>query len=201
MKTESTKLNRAKFFASDLVFNKLYTTQIRSLADRHWSTLEVAEKAAHFLTMDGNVKVLDIGSGVGKFCLAAAYYKPNSFFYGVEQRISLVEESNKVNELLQLSNVQFMHQNILETNFDLYNHFYFYNAFHENLSEDDKIDDAVAYSKDLYHNYTRYVFRQLEKKTSGTRLATYFSSELEVPSSFIEVYSEMNNNLKFWMKL
>lgn len=201
MKAESIKLNTDKFFASDIVFNKLYTPQIRSLADRHWTSLEVAEKAAHFLTMDGNVKVLDIGSGVGKFCLAAAYYKSNAFFYGVEQRASLVEESNRVNETLQLQNVQFIHQNILETNFALYNHFYFYNAFHENLSEDDKIDDAVAYSKELYHNYSRYVFRQLEKKPSGTRLATYFSSELEVPSSFIEVYSEMNDNLKFWMKL
>jgi len=32
---------------------------------------------------------LDIGSGVGKFCLAGAYYKPSASFFGVEQRKDL----------------------------------------------------------------------------------------------------------------
>ncbi|MCU0322118.1 MAG: class I SAM-dependent methyltransferase [Chitinophagaceae bacterium] len=194
-------MNIDKYFATDIIFNKFYSPHIRSLADRHWTSLLVAEKAAHYLTMDGNVKVLDIGSGVGKFCLAAAYYKPNSFFYGVEQRESLVHESNRVNDILQLKNVAFIHQNITETNFALYNHFYFYNSFYENLNDNDKIDDAVTYSSELYHNYNRYVYKQLEQQPTGTRLATYFSSELEVPSSFLEVYSEMDDALKFWIKL
>ena len=70
-------------FSSDSQFNKIYPPSIRLLAHHHWTPLEVAIKAADFLAAENNVSILDIGSGVGKFCIAAANYKPNAFFTGV----------------------------------------------------------------------------------------------------------------------
>ena len=64
-----------KYFSSDKQFNELYPPAIQSLARRHWTPLDVARKAANYLAAEDNVKILDIGSGVGKFCLSAAHFK------------------------------------------------------------------------------------------------------------------------------
>ena len=81
---------REKWFSSDEQFDDLYPVSVKSLTSEHWSPLKVARKVADFLAVDNSVRILDIGSGVGKFCLAAAYFKPKAFFYGVEQRKGLV---------------------------------------------------------------------------------------------------------------
>ncbi|HQV60440.1 MAG: methyltransferase domain-containing protein [Chitinophagaceae bacterium] len=190
-----------KWFASDEQFNQLYPLSIQALARRHWTPLSVARKAAGFLAAENNVRILDIGSGVGKFCLAAAYYKPNAFYYGIEQRKSLVSHAEKAREILHLQNVSFVNGNFTQLDFRKYDHFYFYNAFYENLAGTDKIDDSIDYSGELFNYYNRYLFKQLEKKPAGTRLATFHSMEEEIPQGYHVVGSEMDNLLKFWIKI
>ena len=68
------------FFNDDLHFNQLFPKNIQAKAARHWTPLEVAKTAADFLAPHNDVHVLDIGSGIGKFCLAAAYHKPKDVF-------------------------------------------------------------------------------------------------------------------------
>lgn len=190
-----------KWFASDEQFNQLYPLSIQALARRHWTPLSVARKAAGFLAAENNVRILDIGSGVGKFCLAAAYYKPKAFYYGIEQRKSLVSHAEKAREILHLQNVSFVNGNFTQLDFRKYDNFYFYNAFYENLAGTDKIDDSIDYSGELFNYYNRYLFKQLEKKPAGTRLATFHSMEEEIPQGYHVVGSEMDNLLKFWIKI
>ncbi len=70
------KISPANWFNSDMEFNTLYPPSIQLLSRNHWTPLSIAMKAACFLAGDGNVRILDIGSGVGKFCLAAAWHTP-----------------------------------------------------------------------------------------------------------------------------
>src|SRR6185295_16593683 len=79
-----------KWFSSDSQFHHLYPVSIQQLAQKHWTPLHIARKASRFLVTEDNVRILDIGSGAGKFCLSAAFYKPRAFYYGIEQRKSLV---------------------------------------------------------------------------------------------------------------
>ncbi len=195
------KIFAEKWFATDEQFNQLYPLSIQALARRHWTPLSVARKAASFLAAENNVRILDIGSGVGKFCLAAAYYKPKAFYYGVEQRKSLVSHAEKAREILHLQNVSFVDGNFTQLDFRKYDHFYFYNAFYENLAGTEKIDDSIDYSGELFNYYNRYLFKQLEKKPAGTRLATFHSLEEEIPQGYHVVGSEMDNLLKFWIKI
>ena len=174
---------------------------IQVFARRHWTPLSVARKAANFLAAENNVRILDIGSGVGKFCLGAAYYKPKAFYYGVEQRKSLIGHAETAREILHIENVSFIHGNFTQLDFKNYDHFYFYNAFYENLAGTDKIDDSIDYSGELYNYYNRYLFKQLEQKPAGTRLATFHSMEDEIPPSYHVVGSEFDNLLKFWIKV
>ncbi len=198
---ETSKQQADKWFASDLQFQLLYPEAAHAQASMHWTPLHIARKAAEFLAVEKNVRILDIGSGAGKFCLAAAYYQPNAFFYGVEQRAELVTYAEAAGDTLGLQNVSFTHTNITEADFRTYDHFYFFNSFYENLDSGYRIDENIHYSKDLYSTYNRFVYKQLEKKTGGTRLATFHSMEDEIPASFYEVASTDDGLLKFWIKV
>jgi len=193
--------NAEKWFSSDEQFNQLYPLSVQMLARRHWTPLNVAIRAANFLAAERGVRILDIGSGAGKFCLGAAYYKPGAYYYGVEQRKSLVYNAETARLILKLENVSFIHGNFTQLDFRNFDHFYFFNAFYENLASTDKIDDSIDYSAELYNYYNRYLYTQLEQKPAGTRLATFHSMEDEVPPGYHVVGSEFDNLLKFWIKV
>jgi hypothetical protein len=189
------------WFASDKVFNSLYPKPIQEVAEKHWTPLAVAEKAADFLAASPAAKILDIGSGSGKFCLTAAHFHPLSSFYGIEQRANLVALSTELAQKLQLQNVTFICDNITKIDFKNYDNFYFYNSFYENITGTQKIDFSVTYSEDLYKYYNRYLFKQLAKKPAGTRLVTYHSFGSEIPSDYEIVHTDYNEFLKFWVKV
>ena len=189
------------WFTSDTKLHKLYSEPVRSLARMHWSPLYIAQKAVSYLVPNDNVKVLDIGSGVGKFCLAGAYYKPSAFFFGVEQRKQLVEQADSVRKMLGLSNVHFIHRNFTQLNLEEYDHFYFYNSFFENLDGTDKIDNEIVYSNELYNYYSIYLYNELEKKPIGTRIVTYCSWGDEIPPCYQLEEAHFDNLLKCWIKI
>ena len=195
------KINTESWFSSDAQFNQLYPSSIQLLAQRHWTPLVVARKAANYLAAESNVRILDIGSGVGKFCLAASHYRPKAFYYVIEQINRLVTYADEAKKILRIENVSFIEGNFTQIDFRNYDHFYFYNSFYENITGTDKIDDSIDYSLELYNYYNRYLYKQLEQKPPGTRLASFHSLEDEIPKGYHIVGSEMNELLKFWIKI
>lgn len=193
--------NIQDWFASDDIFNSLYPYHIQSLAQKHWTQLEVAKKSSDFLAIGPQVKVLDIGSGSGKFCLTAAHYHSKTNFFGVEQRKDLVALCNQLKTKLDLENVFFINENITNIDFKEYDHFYFYNSFYENIAGTQKIDDNITYSEKLYDYYNLCLFKKLDKKPSGTRLATYHSFGNEIPPGYEIVHTDNDGYLKFWIKV
>lgn len=191
--------NADDFFYSDAQFNKLYPASIQLLAKKHWTPLQVAFKAANFLA-EKNAKILDIGSGAGKFCLAAAYAHPQVQFFGIEQRPSLVKLATETATFLKLKNVYFFQGNFNTFDFNEYNHFYFYNSFYENIVSDNKIDEEVLQNEQLFKQYNLQLHKILSKQPVGTRLATYHSTEKEIPASFMEIGVEEEGLLKLWLK-
>ena len=188
------------YFSEESHFCQLYPLPIQQLDRTHWSPLIVAYKACQFLADRNGVKILDIGSGVGKFCLAGAYYKPAAFFYGVEQREYLVELAQEARGKLGRMKVTFDHKNFTQMDFDEFDSFYFYNSFFENMEGTDKIDDTIEYSLELYNYYNRFLIKKLSQKPAGTKLVTYQSFGYEIPSGYALVDTQMNGELKFWIK-
>ncbi|MEO6135318.1 MAG: methyltransferase domain-containing protein [Ginsengibacter sp.] len=190
-----------RFFSSDTAFDSLFPEPIQRVAAKHWTPLSVAKKAAEFLSASSCEKVLDIGSGSGKFCLAASYYHPEITFVGIEQREELVELSNSLKSRLKLKNVSFKNENLSEISLEEYDHFYFYNSFYENIEGTEKIDESVFYSEKLYDYYNLYLYKQLNKKPAGTRLVTYHSFGNEIPPGYEIVSTDFDEYLKFWIKV
>src|ERR1019366_6205983 len=94
--------------AEDWAFDSIYPPSIRAISRRYWTPVDVARRAARLLWRAGARRVLDVGSGVGKFVLVAAGAVPEVRFVGVEQRPHLVEVARRAHEQLQLQNALFV---------------------------------------------------------------------------------------------
>jgi hypothetical protein len=183
----------------DPVFDQIYPPHVKAVAERHWTPVAIAKKAAEYLVEKPGRKVLDIGAGAGKFCLVGAA-STKGFFYGVEQRASLTRISKKIAEKNNIMNVKFINSNINEVSFADYEAFYFFNSFFENIDTSFPIDDAVIPHRNLYDEYSNYVKEQLHTTPVGTRLVTYWSKWDEIPRSFELVDSACHGLLSFWKK-
>ncbi|MGZ3758176.1 MAG: hypothetical protein ACXVAY_18005 [Mucilaginibacter sp.] len=186
-------------FRHDTTFDKLYPKHIQDLSQMHWTPIDIAKKAGDFLSIP-NTTVLDIGSGVGKFCLTAGFFHPETTFCGIEQREKLHHLAEEAKAEIDLPNVHFMHGNLTELDFAAYDHFYFYNPFYENIEPESRIDYAVRTSFELYDVYSRFVYQKLDEKPAETRLVTFHASNTQVPAAYKLVNNTYSRELKMWIK-
>lgn len=181
---------------TDDKFNFIYPERIQKLANRHFTPIAIAKKAAGFLAHKPEAKILDIGSGAGKFCLIGAALTKGDFT-GVEQRDYLYHLSNNILHCYHLPNVKFIHSNITQIKFTDYNAFYCFNPFYENLDTSAIIDNTVKTGFEMYNLYTQYVQEQLSQLPVGTRLATYFADLKAIPNQYCSLFSDYEGRLKF----
>lgn len=185
---------------TDDYFNSIYPEAISLLARKHWTSVSIAKSASEYLVERPGARVLDIGSGAGKFCLVGASHT-KGHFTGVEQRFKLVELSSKLAESYSIRNAKFINCNIDSINFKNFESFYFFNSFYENIDIINRIDDEVQLDMRLYHQYSTYVVEQFSKLPRGTRLVTYCSPFTIIPSCFKLQYSLSGGSLRFWEKI
>ena len=189
----------ASLFSDDSEFESLFPEHLQSMSPKQWTPLHIIQKAVNFLATP-DAKILDIGSGIGKFCLAGAYYFPETLFFGVEQRYELIVLAEEAKHYTRLPNANFIHANITQVNFNEFDHFYFYNAFYENIDMVNRIDDTIETSYSLYCYYTQYLLSVLKNKPSGTKVVTFHSSDGEIPPNYKLVNTYNNSLLKMWIK-
>lgn len=187
------------FFRNDAEFDWLYPEHFQLMSLKQWTPISVAKKAAEYLAVKG-AKILDVGSGIGKFCLVGAHLYPDSQYFGVEQRHELVHYAKTSKKYLGLENANFFHANITQINFSEFDHFYFYNSFYENIDRDNAIDDTIETSYSLYDYYTRYLQSALKDMPSGTRVVTYQSLGEVLPDDFKQADQSFGTLLRLWIK-
>lgn len=190
---------RAGEAVDDREFNAIYPAAIRSLAGIHFTPLAVAKLAARYLAVLPGMKVLDIGSGAGKFCMIGSVWT-EGHFTGVEQRVKLHSLARRISKRHGLTRVNFIHANITDIDFAAFDAFYLFNPFYENIDRTGPIDDSVELKRHLYFQYSSYVKRGLEKMPAGTRLVTYFSYKEEIPPAFELQLEGLEGKLKMWKK-
>jgi predicted RNA methylase len=185
---------------SDEDFNTIYPIRLQKKAPFHFTPVAVAKRVAQYLVDKPQTRVLDIGSGVGKFCMIGSVCT-EGYFVGVEQRPTLFSVANRLVKKHKLSNLEFINANITSIDFTQYDAFYCFNPFFENLRPKEKIDNSIELNKIFFHTYAIYVREQLEKMPINTKLATYYSFLEEVPDSFQIQDMELDGKLKLWRKI
>jgi SAM-dependent methyltransferase len=181
-------------------FNLIYPQTISILAKKHWTSVAVAKVSSEYLVDKPGTRVLDIGSGAGKFCLVGAS-NTQGHFTGIEQRAELVDLSKRLADSYSIQNVKFIHSNITEIDFRRYDSFYFYNSFYENIDTANRIDDSVHLDKQLYQQYSTFLKAQFSELPIGTRLVTNCSPLTIIPNCFKLQYSMRGGLLRFWEKI
>ena len=182
----------------DAEFDALYPNAFLNISDRHFSSIYVCQLAAQFLSKQEQAKILDIGSGAGKFCIIGAMANAKSDFTGIEYRATLHEEAQKLKNQLQLSNCQFVNGNILDYKLQDFNAFYMFNPFLE--QKDKSAIIAMDFNHENEIDYLDYVLAKLENLPSDTRLATYYIDKKLIPKSFSLIKSQVGNQLHFFIK-
>jgi len=180
-------------------FDKIYPEKISRLSQRHWTSVKVAKKAAMFLAPTADSKVMDVGSGAGKFCMVGSVTTPGHFF-GVEQRQELVSVANDVVFKHNLDRVHFINANIMHMNLKGITALYLFNPFYENIDQEGCIDKSVPLSPVLYEQYEQHLFKQLDMMPPGTRLATYYMFSSQVPASYKLLEEHSFGMLRFYKK-
>ena len=185
---------------TDEEFNGISGKHIASLSNLHWTPLKIARKASEWLCNSTDSKILDVGSGIGKFCLVGALTTDGEYT-GVEQRENLVKISNKIIDQNKISKVKFIYNNFKHINFNNYTGFYLYNPFWENIANDKLIDNKITVSESLYKEYNKLLSDKLSKLKAGVLVVTYLMKEDDIPQCFSIKKHQFDRKLILWQKM
>lgn len=183
----------------DKDFDDVYPENIRRLSPRHFTPVHIALKAAALLIDKPNMTILDIGSGVGKFCLVASEHH-TAKFVGIEQRTNFCDLANSIVAQKQIDNVKFIQGDFIDLDFKDYDGFYFYNSFEEYINKTCIIDRSIEKSAVSHKYYHQKLREKLETAKIGTRLVTYYTFPGEIPDSYVIKVSTEGELLKLWVK-
>jgi SAM-dependent methyltransferase len=185
---------------TDEAFDALLSQEFHEHSNRHFTSIFIAQKAIAFLTEDSDAKILDIGSGTGKFCLIGAVTAKNEFT-GVEYRPKFVDAANSLSTAARINNARFFCDDILNIDFADFDNFYMFNPFLEHKDPSAKMDLEVAGLSQEYEVFRKYVHDQFSKMPVGTRVATYYVGKDQFPESYQLVAGFYGGTLCFWEKV
>ena len=156
----------------------------------HWTPVHVARRAAEFLVTGPETRVLDVGSGPGKFCFIGALATPGSFYRCGAKTASWWTLSKNFARKYTFPRVHFLRANAMNLDWRFYSAFYFYNPFYENLDPDKKIDQRVELSPSLFDQYITMAQERLAEAPSGTRVVTFHGMGGDMPDGYERVLQE-----------
>jgi hypothetical protein len=194
---------RAGMPPADRSFDLHMSEELRSVSGTYWSPLVVAMRAAEWLDELGIETAVDIGSGAGKFCVAAALAGRGRFI-GLEHRPRLVAAARALADHFGVADrVTFVEDTLGEGPIPTAEAYYLYNPFGENqFWYGERLDDDVELSEDRFARdvaATEALFREVPL---GTCVITYNGFGGRMPADFeaVRVDRTLPNMLRLWRK-
>ncbi|MDI1445001.1 class I SAM-dependent methyltransferase [Polyangium sp. 6x1] len=187
---------------SDIAFDRLYPERIRKLSDRYWTPVDVARRAAELFAKHGARRVLDIGAGMGKFCVIAAI-TTDLELSGVEHRENLVAAGREVLATYAIPRVTLIHGTLDDVDFDAYDGFYLFNPFEEGtFSPSEWVDRTVPLSEERAAGDVARVEAALARARRGACVVTFHGFGGTIPKGFTHLPEETRGIpfLRLWVK-
>jgi SAM-dependent methyltransferase len=187
----------------DSEFDDIYPPSVRAISSSYWTPIAVAMRAARLLVSRTSTRVLDVGSGAGKFCIVGAAATGASFT-GIEHRAHLVQTACAAAARLSVEDARFLHGTFDTVDIATFDAVYFYNPFEENVwGRDHHVDDSVKLSHQRFIADIGGAERLLAGARVGTRVVTYHGFGGEMPPGYVRVLQEHchSGSLEFWIKV
>lgn len=187
---------------ADHTFDRFLPDELRALSGRYWTPIMVARRAALWLDKLRIHTVVDIGSGVGKFCVTAAL-AGRCHFIGLEQRSQLVASARALARLFAVDDrVSFVEGALGDIATPVAEAYYLYNPFGEYVFGSTGRLEAVSVSAERYAHDVAIVEDLLEGAAVGTCVVTYNGFGGRVPSAYrqIRVDRKLPSTLCLWRK-
>jgi len=181
-------------------FDQIFPSPLRKFSSIFWTPVTIAAQASQLLVDRRGTRVLDIGSGVGKFCLVAAALT-DGYFTGIEQREDLVKAAKDAVAKHRFTNIQIIHGDVTEHSFSEYDAFYLFNPFEAYVFKGSRMNETLPVFVNLYLKCVKHVAAELARKSIGTRVVTYAGCAHEVPNCYDCQLSTFGEHLKLWVKV
>lgn len=194
---------RALRCPTDHAFDRLLPEALRVVSSEHWTPLHVAVRAACWFEDVGVRSVVDIGAGVGKFCVVAALAS-TCRFVGLEQRGWLVDAARALVNAFELrERVDFIVGALGETSVPIAEAYYFFNPFGENLFSDGHLDTDVELGDERYDRDVAAAESLLRQAPVGTYALTYNDFGGTMPATYRLLRSDpyLPLDLCLWRKV
>lgn len=187
---------------TDIRFDQIFPPLVTKASSVHWTSIDVALLSFDLLDLQKEIKVLDVGSGSGKYCLIGGLYT-KAHFTGIEQRLNLVEMANQLANQFELPNVSFLCGDALLHEWVGFDVIYLFNPFYENvMAAGLRIDLETKVSYKRYKNNIMATLGKLSKLKVGTRVITYYGFGGKMPGDFKLIRSMPvgNSRIEIWLK-
>jgi hypothetical protein len=198
------ELLRAGRCPPDFVFDRFLPGRLRAVAPFFWTPLSVAARAAEWFEECGVQSVVDIGSGVGKFCIATALMGRGRFI-GLEHRGRCVLAARELARLFEVSDrVCFLEGAFGVRHTPEVDAYYLYNPFAENLfGARERLDNEVALDLERFRSDVEAALQLFETAPVGTHVLTYNGFGAEMPEGYVQIRNdlELPNALRLWRKV
>jgi SAM-dependent methyltransferase len=187
----------------DATFDAVYPPEVRAVSRRFWTPVAVGRRAAQLFRGAGIRRVLDVGSGVGKFALVAAAEARELVLVGVEQRRALVEVARAAQSQLGIADVRFQVGDVTEIPWEAFEGLYFFNPLEENLFTDGgQLDDSVELSEKRFFRDMLRFEAALRSAPLGMTVVTYHGTSARMPDCYELTDKERAGSdwLRLWVK-
>lgn len=188
----------------DDAFDAMLSAAARRVSATYWSPLAVARRAAEWLAEERASHVLDLGSGVGKFCIAVALASETLRVTGVEQRAHLVTEARRLATHHGVdARVDFVVGTITALDALAFDALYVFNPFSEHLyPAEARLDLSVEMSPERMSADLAALERVLDAMPVGALFLTYHGFRGTIPDTFdLTRYEQIGDSvLRLWIK-
>ncbi len=191
----------------DKAFDRFLPPRENRAAPVFWTPLVVALRVARWLEPLEVRSVLDIGSGAGKFCVAASLAcgdRPVRFT-GIEQRPRLVHVAKGLARSFAVAErVDFIEGTLEDVEPSSYDAYYLFNPFGENLfGPEDHLDGDVELNPERYARDVATAESFFERAPVGSVVLTYNGFGGRMPPTYdeVRVNRHLPNVLRMYRKV
>ena len=185
----------------DKEFDRFLLSEARAFSKIYWTPIAVARRAAELLVTGPETRVLDVGSGAGKFCLIGAL-TTKAHFTGIEQNQKLVTMAKALGQRCALANVSFICDDALAIDWRQWDAYYMFNPFVAEFAASTKSIHANTIAGERHVDMVNTAMGQLEQAPAGTKAVIYWGIGDRLPPNWAHNYSESfgSGSLELWVK-